>query len=273
MTADTQVRCTARDVDRSLKSRRLLGRWRELAHSSIVVPVCHVPLALSSPLPRSLPLFWSIVLLTASGSLAVAPVRVQAQATGVVEGVVTVGGRPARRTAARYPGVATVAHAVQDVPAVVFVEGPVPGVPVRPLPEAPVMAQHDTAFVPAALAIPVGSTVDFPNEDTFFHNVFSYSASARFDLGRYPRGESKSVTFEKPGLVKVYCEVHEFMRAVIVVTESPFHAVVDDDGAFRIEGLPEGTYRFVVWHPDVDPLEREVRVVAGQVARLDAELR
>ena len=135
------------------------------------------------------------------------------------------------------------------------------------------MAQADTAFSPAALAIPVGTTVSFPNKDTFFHNVFSYSGSARFDLGRYPRGQAKEVTFDKPGIVKVYCEVHEFMRAIIVVTESPFHAVVDQTGAFRIDGIPPGRYRFVVWHPDLDPVEREVEVVAGRAARLDAELR
>jgi len=72
--------------------------------------------------------------------------------------------------------------------------------------------------MPAAMVVPVGTTVRFPNQDTFFHNVFSYSGPARFDLGRYPRGESKDVRFDEAGIVKVYCEVHEFMRAVVVVT-------------------------------------------------------
>jgi len=135
------------------------------------------------------------------------------------------------------------------------------------------MAQRDTAFEPGALVVPVGATVSFPNGDPFFHNVFSYSSPARFDLGRYPRGEAKDVTFDKPGIVKVYCEVHEFMRAIIVVTESPFAAVAEGEGRFRIAGIPPGTYTFVVWHPDLDPVERRLRVTAGQVTRLDAELR
>ena len=196
-----------------------------------------------------------------------------AQTTGSVAGTVTVQRAPVRRSADRYPGAATHVKTVQDVPVVVFIEGPVAGAPARPLSTIPVMAQSDTAFSPAALAVPVGTTVSFPNQDTFFHNVFSYSASARFDLGRYPRGQAKEVTFEKPGIVKVYCEVHEFMRAIIVVTENPFHAVVDQTGSFRIDGVPPGRYRFVVWHPDLDPVEREVEVVAGRAARLDAELR
>lgn len=198
---------------------------------------------------------------------------VAAQATGAVEGVVGLRTRPPRRSAERYPGAAAAVRSVQEIPAVVYLAGPVPGVSARPPAKPPVMAQQDTAFVPAALTVPAGTTVRFPNADPFFHNVFSYSSSARFDLGRYPRGESREVTFEKPGVVKVYCEVHEFMRAVVVVTESPFHAVVDAEGRFRIAGIPPGSYTFVVWHPDLDPVEREVRVVAGQTTRLDAELR
>jgi plastocyanin len=198
---------------------------------------------------------------------------VDAQATGAVEGVVTLRLQPPRRSAGRYPGGATAVHTVQSVPALVFIQGAVAGAPVSLPTSAPVMAQRDTAFVPAALIVPVGATVSFPNGDTFFHNVFSYSSSARFDLGRYPRGEAKSVTFDEPGIVKVYCEVHEFMRSVIAVVENPFHAVAGGDGRFRIDGIPEGTYTFVVWHPDLEPVEQRVQVVAGRTARLDAELR
>lgn len=198
---------------------------------------------------------------------------VSAQGSGSVEGVVTVLTRPVRRSTARYPGAATNIHSIQRVPAVVFIEGPIPGAPARPPAAPPVMVQRDTAFVPAALAIPVGTTVSFPNGDPFFHNVFSYSSSARFDLGRYPRGEAKEVTFDEPGLVKVYCEVHEFMRAIILVSENPFSAVVDERGHFRLEGIPAGTYTVVAWHPDMEPVEREVRVTAGGTARLDVELR
>lgn len=218
-------------------------------------------------------LFGAATLLVVAGVMVTVPTRAEGQGTGVVEGVVTLHLQPPRRSAGRYPGSATASRTVQAVPAVVFVKGAVAGARPRLPATPPTMAQQDTGFVPAALVVPVGSTVSFPNGDPFFHNVFSYSATARFDLGRYPRGETKEVTFDKPGIVKVYCEVHEFMRAVIVVAENPFHAVADAGGRFRIQGIPEGTYTFVVWHPDLDPVERQVRVTAGGTTRLDAELR
>lgn len=209
----------------------------------------------------------------ALGAFAVAPASAVGQGTGTVEGVVALKLPPPRRTVGRYPGAPAGIRTIQDVPAVVFVKGAVEGVTTRGLAAPASMAQRDTAFVPAALVVPVGSAVTFPNGDPFFHNVFSYSASARFDLGRYPRGEARQITFDRPGIVKVYCEVHENMRAVIVVAENPFHAVVDAQGRFRIPSIPEGTYTFVVWHPDVTAIERQVRVRAGETTRLDVELR
>jgi plastocyanin len=203
--------------------------------------------------------------------LAAAPAA--AQGTGAVEGTVTLELPAPRRSAGRYPGAAPAAHSVQQVPAVVFVKGPVAGSPRTARMPVPVMAQQDTAFVPAALAVEVGTTVRFPNQDGFFHNVFSYSDPARFDLGRYPKGEAKQVTFDKPGIVKVYCEVHEFMRAVIVVTENPYHAVADAQGHYRIEGVPPGTYTLVFWHPDLEPQEQTVQITDGGTARVQATLR
>lgn len=213
---------------------------------------------------------WLLALMLFGGG---SPERLPAQTTGTVEGTVAVVTRPARRSVGRYPGASTTAHAIQQVPAVAYVVGPVSGVP-SPVPATPpTMTQRDTAFVPPVLVVPVGTTVRFPNDDAFFHNVFSYSASARFDLGRYPKGEAKEVTFDKPGIVKVYCEVHEFMRSAIIVTENPFHAVVDSEGRFRLEGLPDGAYTLAVWHPDLGSVEEQVRVRAGSVTRVSLELR
>lgn len=200
------------------------------------------------------------------------PAPAAAQGLGVVEGTVTLRLQPPRRTAGRYPGGVTAAHALQPIPAVVYAEGRIGAAP-RPPARPPVVVQQDTAFVPGSLVVPVGSTVSFANRDPIFHNVFSYSSPARFDLGRFPRGESREVTFDTPGVVKVYCEVHDFMRAVVVVAENPYHAVVDPQGRFRIEGIPEGTYSFAIYHPDLPPVKREVRVPAGGMARLDVELR
>lgn len=195
-----------------------------------------------------------------------------AAATGSIEGVVKLHLRPPRRVAPRYPGASAAPHPVQSLPAVAYLKGRIAGVPAKPETPMPTMMQHDTAFVPRALVIPVGTTVSFPNTDPFFHNVFSYSRTRRFDLGRYPKGVTKKVTFDKPGIVKVYCEVHHFMRAVIVVTRNPFHAVVKPDGTFRIDGVPPGTYTLVIWHPDVGSVEKKVVVPEGGVAHVRAEL-
>jgi len=209
-----------------------------------------------------------VALCSVSGSGTVA----SAQATGTISGQVTVV-TPRRRTANRYPGGSQAAHETQTPAAVVYlkgrIDGPTPAGSVR----NPDMLQRDTAFVPSTVAVTVGGTVSFPNGDPFFHNVFSFSATKRFDLGRYPEGETKEVVFDKPGTVEVFCEVHDFMRGTIVVTENPYHAVVAADGSFSIQGIPAGTHTLVAWHPDRDAVEREVTVTAGGDVRIEVELR
>lgn len=194
------------------------------------------------------------------------------QGPGVIEGRVSEHLPRPHRTAPRYPGAPSEARQVQSIPAVAYLKGAIPGAPVHPPATPPKMAQHDTAFVPSVLTVPVGTTVSFPNHDPFFHNVFSYSPAARFDLGRYPKGEAKQVTFRKPGIVKVYCEVHDFMRAAIVVTQNPFAAVVKD-GRFRLEGVPPGTYTLVVWQADLGRVEHRVTVPAGGTAHVSVDLK
>jgi hypothetical protein len=192
-------------------------------------------------------------------------------ATGRIEGEVRLSEAPARRTAERYAGAVPAAErAVQRLPAVVYLEGG-PG----PTPPAgrPRLAQRDTMFVPGALVVQVGTTVDFPNGDPFFHNVFSYSKAKRFDLGRYPQGEAKQVRFETPGIVKVYCEVHRSMRALIVVVESPFHAVVDEQGRFTIDGVPPGRYTLVVVDADRGTRQTAVTVTARGTANVTVAFR
>lgn len=210
-----------------------------------------------------------LLLTSAAAVPAAPPAPPQRASAGAIEGVLRVQEPPRRRTVDRYGG-AMAARAVQSIPPVVYLKGPVASPADRP--ESATMAQEDTAFVPGLLVIPVGTTVRFPNHDPFFHNVFSYSTAARFDLGRYPRGESKEVRFDEPGVVKVYCEVHEPMRAAIVVVENEFWAQPGADGAFRIAGVPAGTYTLVGWHVDGGEEEREVRVPADGVARVEIEL-
>ena len=102
------------------------------------------------------------------------------------------------------------------------------------------MDQRNETFVPHVLAVTAGTVVDFPNSDRIYHNVFSLSKAARFDLGRYAAGHSKSVRFDQPGIVRVFCEIHSHMNAFILVFGHPFFAMTDADGRYRIDNVPPG---------------------------------
>jgi plastocyanin len=110
------------------------------------------------------------------------------------------------------------------------------------------MDQRDQTFVPHVLAITVGTTVDFPNSDPFFHNVFSLSKPKPFDLGRYSRGKSKSVRFDRPGVVQVFCDIHSHMSAYILVFAHRYFAVTDAAGRYELSRVPPGAYTLTVWH-------------------------
>jgi plastocyanin len=127
------------------------------------------------------------------------------------------------------------------------------------------MDQRDERFDPRVLAITVGSTVDFPNSDTKFHNVFSLSRANNFDLGRYPPGKTGSVKFDKPGIVRVFCDIHSHMSAFILVFAHRYFAVTDDDGRYRLENVPPGTYTLTVWNETIrgDAPKRNVTVPDG----------
>jgi len=104
-------------------------------------------------------------------------------------------------------------------------------------------------FSPRTLIVSPGSTVRFPNADPIRHNVFSVSTGNRFDLGLYGRGAGRSQTFQRPGLVRIFCNVHRQMAAWVLVLETPFHATVAADGSFAVSGLPSGPGTLHVWHP------------------------
>lgn len=131
------------------------------------------------------------------------------------------------------------------------------------------MAQIGETFVPHVLPIVKGSTVDFPNKDPIFHNVFSLSSTQSFDLGRYPQGQSRSVTFPREGIVPVFCHLHSNMSAIIMVLDNPFFAVPDADGYFRIDGIPAGTYTLVGWHERSSRVAHQVEVIAGQSVEIN----
>jgi plastocyanin len=112
----------------------------------------------------------------------------------------------------------------------------------------PVVSQRDRRFVPRVLPILRGTTVDFPNDDTIFHNVFSLSTTRPLDLGVYDPGTSRSVTFTDPGLVKVYCNIHPSMALSILVLDNPLFAATDREGSFVITGIPDGSFVLRTWH-------------------------
>jgi len=136
-----------------------------------------------------------------------------------------------------------------------------------------VLDQRDERFVPHVLAITTGTSVDFPNSDRIYHNVFSLSKAARFDLGRYAVGHSKSVRFDQAGIVRVFCDIHSHMNAFILVFSHPFFAVTDEEGRYRIENVPPGTYSVVAWNEGLSSESRPVTVLDGGAAELDFTLR
>jgi plastocyanin len=122
-----------------------------------------------------------------------------------------------------------------------------PDVPIAPVPKQSEMRQAGRRFDPDFMVIPVGSTVEFPNLDPIFHNIFSLSRSKTFDLGYYPEGKSRTVQFSRPGVVQVYCHIHADMYAVIVVTPASWSAIPSEDGSFSLAGVPSGQYHLAVW--------------------------
>ena len=182
--------------------------------------------------------------------------------------------RHAPQAAERRPNVADLGSAgPRDVPqllrSVVYLEAAPRGAFDAPESVRAVMDQRNETFVPHVLAITTGTTVEFPNSDRFYHNVFSLSKAKRFDLGRYAAGESKRVTFDKPGIVRVFCEIHSHMNAYILVFNHPYYAVSDDEGRYHIDNVPPGTYSVVAWHEGDSAEPRPVTVPDGGAAEID----
>jgi plastocyanin len=132
--------------------------------------------------------------------------------------------------------------------------------------------QQGESFSPRVVAITRGSSVDFPNFDPFFHNVFSLAPAATFDLGRYPDGQSRTRQFTKAGIVKVYCHIHSQMSATIVVLDHPYFVTPDADGRYRIREVPPGHYTLIGWHERVGEQQTPIVVSAGQTTTLDVSL-
>ena len=135
----------------------------------------------------------------------------------------------------------------REAHAVVWIDAP--GVAPLPAARKVVLDQRDLAFSPRVLAVQVGTLVEFPNSDRVFHNVFSFRDGRRFDLGLYPVGAVKYVTFDRPGLSRIFCNIHPNMAAYVLSVDSSYFAVTDQNGEFSIPQLPAGKYVYHAWRP------------------------
>jgi plastocyanin len=150
---------------------------------------------------------------------------------------------------------------------VIYLEGPAASA--LPKPATFSMQQINRRFTPDLLVVPVGAAVAFPNMDPIFHNIFSLSKPKTFDLGSYDKGESRSVTFTKTGIVYVYCHLHPNVEATIVVTPTRWYARSDTSGQFRIPNVPPGQYTVVAWHKAAGFFRKTIIVGPGHSPTVD----
>ena len=129
--------------------------------------------------------------------------------------------------------------------------------------------QEHERFMPRVVAVTIGSEVEFPNDDLIYHNVFSLSRVKAFNLGRYPRGETRRVRFDEPGIVKVFCDIHSHMSATVMVFNHPWFAVPDETGRFELPAMPEGNQQITAWHARLGDTTLQVRVESGQTNAAD----
>ena len=125
-----------------------------------------------------------------------------------------------------------------------------------------VLDQRNLSFAPHVLVVRVNTTVDFPNNDKVFHNVFSFRDGKKFDLGMYPIGTSKRIVFDKPGLARLFCNIHPNMAAYVMAVDTPFFALSNERGEFTIADVPAGTYTYHAWRAGGQPLSGSVIVDA-----------
>ena len=176
---------------------------------------------------------------------------------GSLTGQVTIKGQ-------RTPEVRDVVVAVQGVPPALFSETP------QRLPTDTQIEQRNKTFIPHVLPVLAGTTVSFPNNDPIFHNVFSDSATHKFDLGLYKAGQSRSTRFDKTGVVEVRCNVHNLMSAYVVVEPTPYFTTPNERGIYQIGEVPSGRYTVTAWNPRLGTITRALSIESsGEVVELN----
>jgi plastocyanin len=204
-------------------------------------------------------------------ALVAAPLVASAQGTASAEGRVALPKAVAQaKLNARYTGQAGALLPPEPPTAVVFLEGAPPPADDKPATNVVRMVQQGMQFAPGLLAVRKGTRVEFPNQDTFYHNVFSYSKAKRFDLGRFLKDEKPAaVTFDQPGVVRLFCEIHEHMRGTVVVLDTPYFVKTDTNGGFRLDGLPAGQFKLKAWVDDKISHEQPVDLKPGATVRVN----
>ena len=179
--------------------------------------------------------------------------------TGTVKGTITIGGSPA----------SGVVVSIEGLPGE-YLKSQISNMKA----EQAQIDQRDKKFIPHVLPVRVGRRVNFPNNDDTWHNVFSTSEAKKFDLGLYPPGNNRNVTFDKPGVVRILCNVHPHMEAYVVVKEHPFFAASDSRGNYRLDAVSVGKYRLQAWHPELGTkVEPFSMVRGGEVLAVDVDLK
>ena len=200
--------------------------------------------------------------------LALLPISVLAQAN--VEGRVELPKSHSAPVMAKRYEIVTHSGVLSTQPplAVVYLVG---SFPKRSSPPARQVAQKDLTFIPSLLPVQVGTRVEFPNLDDTYHSIFSYSPAKRFDLGRY-RPEERPIpsqVFDTPGLVTLRCDIHDHMRGLILVLDTPYFVVTGADGRFRLSRLPAGHYTLKAWIDSKTTRERPVELKSGETLHID----
>ena len=194
-----------------------------------------------------------------------------AQQPSAVRGRVEIGvPLTTRRPSSAYPTRAVLPQALAPTSELRNVVVYIKDAPPRHVPPTRVdIRQRDENFVPPVVAVPIGSEVGFPNDDPIYHNVFSLSRPRSFNLGRYPRGHTRGVQFDRPGIVKVFCDIHSHMSATVMVFDHPWFAVPDEDGRFELPAVPAGDRQITAWHERLGDTTLRRRVESGRPAAAD----
>jgi plastocyanin len=191
--------------------------------------------------------------------LGFSPAVLAADGAGIIKGTITIGGKPATDAVISIDGLSK----EQVKPQVSLTK-----------PQKRIMDQRNMKFIPTVVAIGVGETVDFPNNDKSWHNVYSKGGANDFDLGLYAPGKTRSKKFGKTGVSRILCNAHPNMEGFIVVKDHPVFSITDSRGNYEIKNVPVGKVRVEIWYPGLDPKSESIEIVrAGEVYPLNVDLK